>query len=89
LHEDYELTIARFIKGLSPTIPKVELQPYLSFDDVCLLAIEIEKQLKGRKLFQLHPFVTPKAPPRASPHKVDTSHTPIKTFDKGKGTAGE
>ena len=32
LNKDNELTIARFIKGLSPSIGnKVELQPYLSF----------------------------------------------------------
>jgi len=44
LTEDSELTIARFIKGLSPSIAhKVELQPYLSFNDVCHLAIKIEK----------------------------------------------
>ena len=58
LTEDNELTIARFIKGLSPSIAhKVELQPYLSFNDIFHLAIKIEKQLKGRK-----PFTTP------SPH---------------------
>ena len=58
LNEDNELTIARFIKGLSPSIAnKVKLQPYLSFNDVCHLAIKIEQQLKGRK-----PFPTP------SPH---------------------
>ena len=44
LNEDNELTIARFIKGLSPNIAnKVELQPYQSFNDVCHLTIKIEK----------------------------------------------
>jgi len=44
LNEDNELTIATFIKGLSPSIAnKVELQSYLSFNDVCHLAIKIEK----------------------------------------------
>ena len=52
LDEESELMIARFIKGLSPSIGnKVELQPCLSFDDVCHLAIKIEQQLKDRKSF--------------------------------------
>jgi len=59
LNEDNELTIVGFIKGLSPNIAhEVELQPYLSFNDVCHLTIKIEKQLKGRK-----PFAMP------SPHR--------------------
>ena len=52
LDEEPELKIARFIKGLSPSIAsKVELQPYLSYDDVYHLAIKVENQLKGRKSF--------------------------------------
>ena len=52
LDEEPELKIARFIKGLSPSIAsKVELQSYLSFDDVCHLAIKVEKQLKGWQPF--------------------------------------
>jgi len=52
LDEEPELKIARFIKGLSPSNDsKVELQPNLSFDDVCHLAIKVKKQLKGRKSF--------------------------------------
>ena len=44
LDEEPELKIARFIKGLSPSIAnKVDLRPYLSFDDVCHLAIKVEK----------------------------------------------
>ena len=44
LNKDNELTISRFIKGLSPYIAnKVELQLYLSFDGICNLAINIEK----------------------------------------------
>ena len=48
LDEEPELKITRFIKGLLPSIAnKVDLQPYLSFDDVCHLAIKVEKQLEG------------------------------------------
>jgi len=54
LTEDNELTIARFIKALSPSIAhKAELKLYLSFNYVCHLAIKIEKQLKGRKAFAM------------------------------------
>jgi len=42
--EEPELKITRFIKGLFPSIAnKVDLQPYLSFDDVYYLAIKVEK----------------------------------------------
>jgi len=90
LDEDNELTIARFIKGLSPSIAhKVELHPYLSFNEVCLLAIKIKKQLKVRK-----PFATPSPHQRQSTpksfisyNKGDTTPTLIKAFDKGKGIA--
>ena len=53
LNEEPELKIARFIKRLSLSIAnKVDLQPYLSFDDVCYLAVKVKKQLKGRKSFR-------------------------------------
>ena len=82
-----ELTIARCIKGLSPSIAnKVELQPYLSVNDVCHLAIKIEKQLKGKTLF---PTTLPHRPQRtpkdfSSHNKVDPTLTPINAFDKVK-----
>ena len=42
--EEPKLKITRFIEGLSPSIAsKVDLQPYLSVDDVCHLAIKVEK----------------------------------------------
>jgi len=44
LNEDNEIPIARFIKELSPSIAhKVKWQPYLSVNDVCHLAIKVEK----------------------------------------------
>ena len=46
--EPKEQTIARFIGGLDTNIAHmVELQPYCSFEDVCKLAIKIEKQRKA------------------------------------------
>jgi len=51
---------SRFIKGLSPSIAnKVDLQVCLPFDDVCHLAIKVEKQLKDRKSFQTSPIESP------------------------------
>ena len=48
LDKELKLKIARLIKGLSPSIAnKVDLQPYLSFDDVWHLAIKVQKQLQG------------------------------------------
>jgi len=73
LNDDNEHTIGRFIKGLSPSIAhKVELQPYLSFNDICHLAIKIEKQLKGRKA-----FATP------SPHRPQTAPNSFPSYKKG------
>ena len=52
LHEELELKLSRLIKGLSHRIAnKVDLQPYLSFDDPSHLAIKFRKQFKGRKPF--------------------------------------
>ena len=43
LNEEAKLKLARFITRLSPNIAnKVNLQPYLSFDDVCYIAIKVE-----------------------------------------------
>jgi len=71
----------RFINGLSLNIAnKVDLQPYLSFDDVCYIAIKVEKQLKGRKSFHISrtkgPFIH---------NDIKTLPPQIKALNKGKG----
>jgi len=83
LDAESELKIARFIKALSLSIAsKVELQPYLSFDDVCHLAIKIENQLKGRKSF--HISLTK----FSSTHiKSETPPPHVKALDKSKEIA--
>jgi len=44
LNEDVELKVVRFIRGLAPNIAnKIDLQPYLFFDDVCHLSIKVKK----------------------------------------------
>jgi len=44
LEEEPEQTMARFLRGLDPAIAeKVDLQPFWSFEDLCKLAIKVEK----------------------------------------------
>jgi len=85
LNKDNKLTIARFIKGLSPSIGnKVELQPYLSFNDVYHLAIKIEKQLKGRR-----PIHSSLARSPFTQNDPETPRLQVKVDDKGKGIYSE
>jgi len=52
LEEEPEQTMARFLKDLDPGIAeKVDLQPYWSLEDLCQLAIKVEKYSKGKKEF--------------------------------------
>ena len=77
LDEEPELKIARFIKGLLPNIAnKVDLQPYLSFDNVCHQAIKVEKQLKGRKSFQTTSSIHPSSTPKGLLHPQHSYHYP-------------
>ena len=88
LNDDNEHIIGRFVKGLSPSIAhKVELQPHLSFNNVCHLAIKIEKQLKGLKLVITPSSHRPLSTPNSFPsyNKGDITSIPIKTIDKAKG----
>jgi len=92
LDKEPEFKIAKFIKGLSPNIAsKVKLQSYLSFDDMCHLAIKVEKQLKFRKPFQTTSPIRRSSTPKgySAPNKAITTSTPLKTLDKGKGIATE
>ncbi|XP_074305230.1 uncharacterized protein LOC141640277 [Silene latifolia] len=50
LEEREEMQIARFIKGLSPSLAqRVEVRNFLDFNDMCKLALKFEKQDKGKK----------------------------------------
>ncbi|KAK9740732.1 hypothetical protein RND81_03G056500 [Saponaria officinalis] len=52
LEEKEELKIARFIKGLIPSIAnRVEVQIYNGFDEVCRLAQKFEKHDKAKKAY--------------------------------------
>jgi len=62
LEEEPEQTMARFIRGLDPNLAeKVDIQPYWCFEDVCKLAIKVEKHSKRRGVFN-HPPTNPAAP---------------------------
>jgi len=62
----------------------VELQPYLSFDDVYHLAIKLETQLKGRKSF--HTLLT-----RIPSNHIEVKTPPpqVKAPNESNGTASE
>ena len=45
--------MVRFLRDLEPSIAeKVVIQPYWSFEDVCKLAIKVEKYSKGKRVFK-------------------------------------
>jgi len=51
LQEAEEQTIVRYLGGLDPKYAHVvELQPYTTFDEVCVLAHKVETQTKSRPI---------------------------------------
>jgi len=70
---------------LSPSITnKVDLQPYLSFDEVCNLAIILKRQLEGRKSFE-----TSLTKSFSTHIEIETLPLEIKALDKGKRIGSE
>lgn len=52
IEEEPKQAVVRFLKGLHQSIAeKVDLQPYWSFEDVCKLAIKVEKYSKNKEPF--------------------------------------
>ncbi|XP_021730697.1 uncharacterized protein LOC110697622 [Chenopodium quinoa] len=89
LEEIVEHKIARFISGLNDNIAeKVELQQYWSFEDVCKVAIKVEKQLKGKKGSFTKPFVKGFSKPfeRVSVEKSSSSSNYKETKPKFEST---
>ncbi|XP_076944536.1 uncharacterized protein LOC143615250 [Bidens hawaiensis] len=83
VYEDEEQVIARFLTALWSDIADViQLQQYWSFNDVCRLALQVEKQLLAKAKIPGRPPTFSRAPastslpPRASPIKADTNLTP-------------
>jgi len=64
LQEAEEQTIVRYFGGLDPKYAHVvELQPYTTFDEVCILAHKVETQLKIRPYKREFSKPLPKGPP--------------------------
>ena len=90
LVEELEQTMARFLRGLDPVIAeKVDIQPYWSFEDLCKLAMKMEKYSKGKRVFG-GSFVKPTAPPKPfTPQKPEMTPKESDNKDKGKAFAKE
>lgn len=74
--EGEEQIVARFLGALRSDISDmVELQPYWSFNDVCQLALKVEKQLKARSRSTLS---------KPGPIKAEVAHnpTPVTTTNR-------
>ena len=82
--------MARFLRGLKPSIAeKVDIQPYWSFEDVCKLAIKVEKYSKGKRLFGSS-YTKPTAPPKPFvPLKLEVTPKEAENKDKGKAIVKE
>jgi len=58
IEKEPEQAIVRFLKGLDQSIAeKVDLQPYWSFEDVCKLAIKVERYSKIKNHIQAHTLI--------------------------------
>ena len=83
--ESQSFKIARFIQSLSRNIAnKVNLQPYLSFDDEHNLTLQVEIPLKGWKSFQ-----TSSTKSLFTHIEIKTPPLQVKVLDKGKSIASE
>ena len=82
--------MARFLGGLEPSITeKVDIQPYWSFEDVCKLAIKVERYSKAKRQFG-RPFVKPNSPPKLFvPSKPEITPKEAESKDKGKAFVKE
>jgi len=88
MHEPQEQTVARFLNGLNPLIArKVEIQTYFTLDDVCKLALKVEKRKKEKKVFS-KPFTKDLASsrPQYKPFSTPKPESSSKV-DKGKAVA--
>ena len=85
IEEEPKQTMARLLRGLESSIAeKVDLQPYWSFEDVCKLAIKVEKYSKGKRSFG-RSFTKPNAPSKAFVQsKPEMTSREAGNKDKGK-----
>jgi len=90
IEEELEQTMIIFLMGLEPSIvEKVNIQPYLPFEDVCKLAIKVEKYSKGKRLFG-DTYTRPFAPRKLyTPSKPRMAPKETESKDKGKAFVKE
>jgi len=90
IKEEHEQTVARLLRGLEPSIAeKVDIKPYWSFEDVCKLAIKVEKYSKGKRQFGSS-FVKPTAPLKPyTPSKPEMTPKEDGSKDKAKAFVKE
>jgi len=82
--------MARFLRGLKPSIvKKVDIQPYWPCEDVCKLAIKVEKYSKGKRLFGSS-YTKPIAPPKPFvPSRPEVIPKEFGSKDKGNAFVKE
>jgi len=68
LQEAEEQTIVRYLGGLDPKYAHVvELQPFTTFDEVCVLTCKVETQMKSRPYKRDFVKPLPKGQPKCNP----------------------
>ncbi|CAL9121038.1 unnamed protein product [Musa textilis] len=78
-----EQTVTRFLGGMNREIADmVELQPYWSFEDICKLAIKVEKQLKGKRFSSRTSTKVTSYFKDASSSKIESTSTKYKGEEK-------
>ena len=83
IEEEPKQTMAQFLRGLEPSIAeKVDIQPYWSFEDVCKLAVKVEKYSKRKRLFG-NSYTKPTAPLKLyTPSKPEFTPMEAGSLDK-------
>jgi len=74
-----------FLEAFEPNIAeKVDIQPYWSFEDVCKLAIKVEKYSKGKRVFKSSCSKHTVPPKPYVPSKIELAPKEAESKDKGK-----
>ena len=90
IEEEHEQTMARFLRGLEPSIvKKVDIQPYWSFEDVCKLVVKVEKYSSDKRRVNSSYF-KPTVPPKPyTPSRPEVTPKEAGNKDKGKAIVKE
>ena len=90
IEEEPEQTMARFPRGLESSIAKkVDIHPCWPSEDMCKLAIKVEKYSEGKRLFGSS-YTKPTTPPKPFvPSKLKLTPKYPRNRDKGKAIIKE